>query len=324
MLRQAPTVGRPITRMDKLIARLDELQRRHKVIAFVWAVQKKFGDDRGGNLAALVTYYGFVSVFPLLLAAFTIVAYVLAGDRSAVTALEKHIGSYPIIGSAASELRGKTLHGSPIALAAGVLGLIWGALGLAQTAQFTMDEAWNVANKVRPGFVSRLVRSFLWYVVFGVGVVASTFVSSLGSWLHWSGGPVLSTLLAYVINIGLFSASFWILSPPGVAVKDLLPGAILAGAVWTTLTGVGVGLAHLLAHSNALYGTFAPILALLAFIYLSARITILGIEANVVLFNHLWPRSLTDKDLSAADRQQLANLAAREERVPPEKVKVDI
>jgi uncharacterized BrkB/YihY/UPF0761 family membrane protein len=310
--------------MDKLIARLDQLQRRYRPIAFVWAVQKKFSDDRGGNLAALITYYGFLSIFPLLLAAFTVVAYVLEGDHSAVTSLEKHIGSYPIVGTAAKQLQGKSLRGSPIAIVIGVFGLVWGAQGLAQTAQFTMDEVWNVANKQRPGFVPRLVRSLSWYAMFGIGVLASTFVSSVGTWLHWSGGPVLSTLLAYVFNIGLFCASFWILSPPGVGVRDLLPGAVVAGAIWSILTGIGVGLAHTLAHSNALYGTFAPILALLAFIYLTARITILSIEANVVRRQHLWPRSLTNDHLSPADRQQLVSLAVREERVPPETVEVDI
>lgn len=310
--------------MDKLVQHLDRLQRRYRVVAFLWAVQKKYSDDRGGYLSALITYYTFLSIFPLLLAAFTVVAYVLAGDRSAVDSLEQHVGSYPIIGTAAEQLRGKSLQGSPIALVFGVAGLIWGAQGLAQTAQFTMDEAWNVANKERPGFLPRLGRTFAWYTLFGLGVLVSTFVSSVGSWRHWSGGPALSTLAAFVIDIGLFCASFWILSPRGVAVKDLLPGAVVAGAMWSVLTGVGVGLAHNLAHTNALYGTFAPILGFLAFIYLTARITILSIEANVVRLFHLWPRSLNNKDLSAADRRQLASLVAKEERVEAETVQVDV
>lgn len=310
--------------MKNPINRLDQIQRRYKPVAFLWAVQKKFSDDRGGYLAALVTYYGFLSIFPLLLAAFTVVAYVLSGNHSAIASLERHIGSYPIIGDAARELEGKALQGSPIALVVGILGLIWGAQGLAQTAQYAMDEIWNVANKHRPGFLPRLARTFGWYAVVGFGVLASTFVSTVGSWLHWSGGPVLSVLLAWVVNIAMFSASFWILSPPGVAVRDLLPGAVVAGAVWSILTGVGVGLAHMLAHTNSLYGTFAPILGLLAFIYLTARITILSIEANVVHFQHLWPRSLTNDNMTAADRQQLVNLAVREERVPPENVEVEL
>ncbi len=305
-----------------VLAKVDCWQQRHKITGFLFAVQKKFDDDRGGYLAALITYYGFLSIFPLLLAGFTIVAYVLSGDTSAINSLEKHIGSYPIVGTAAHELSGKKLQGSPVALTAGVLALLWGATGLANAAQYTMDEAWNIPARSRPGFVQRLWRSFAWYAVFGIGIVASTFVASLGSWLHLLGGLAMSTLIALVLNVAIFLVSFWILSPR-IAIGATVPGAIVAGTVWTFLTGIGIGLTHKLAHANALYGTFAPVLGLLALIYLAARITIYSIEANAVRSQHLWPRSLTNKELSDADRRQLVNLAKREERLPEEKVSVD-
>lgn len=310
--------------MRKFVSLIDDLQRRWKPTAFLWAVQKKYSDDRGGYLSALITYYGFLSVFPLLLAAFTVVAYVMSGNHAAIASLENHVGSYPIIGPAARQLQGKSLHGQPFALVIGVLGLIWGAQGLAQAAQFTMEEAWNQPNKNRPGFVPRTVRSFSWYAIFGLGVVISTFVSSIGTWMHWAGGDILSTLLAVVFDVGLFVASFWILTPVDVGVRDLVPGAAVAGAAWAILTGIGVGLLHLLAHSNSLYGTFTPVLALLAFIYLMARISILGIEANVVRVRRLWPRSLNNQNLTAADLTQLEQLAGKEERVRPEQVRVEM
>ena len=303
--------------------KLDAFQRRFQVTAFVFAVNKKFGDDRGGNLAALVTYYAFLSIFPLLLAAFTVMAYVLSGNQETIRTIERHVGSYPIIGPAATELEGKHLQGSALAIAAGVLGLVWGAMGLAQVAQLTMNQAWNVPTRERLRFVPRLLRGLAWYLVFGLGIVASTFVTSLGEVLKWTGGPVFSGLLALILNVGLFVVSFRILSPPVASVRDLLPGAIFGGTAWTFLTGIGVGLAHKLAHSNTLYGSFAPILALLALLYLAARLTLYGIEANVVTAQHLWPRSLTEKDLTPADRAQLEALAKREERVEQQSVEVE-
>lgn len=307
--------------MDRL-ARLDALQRGHRVTAFLYAVQKKYGDDNGGYLAALITYYGFLSIFPLLLAGFTVVAYALSGDSSAVHTLEKHLGTYPIVGPAAQELEGKSLHGSPVALVAGVLGLLWGATGLAQAVQHTMDEAWNVPVADRSGMVGRLVRGFTWYAVFALGIVASTFVTSLGSIFDWAGGPVLSALLALVLNVVLFGVSFWIVSPSGTNRRQLVPGAIFAGLVWTILTGVAIGLTHKLAHANTLYGSFAPVLALLAFLYLAARITIYSVEANVVAAEHLWPRSMIKTDPCPADQRQLANLARRTRGVEAEQVSV--
>lgn len=310
--------------MDGFLDRIDGLQRRWRFTSFIWAVQKKYSEDRGGYLSALVTYYGFLSIFPLLLAAFTIIAFVLAGDRSALHSLEQHISSYPIINQAASGLDRGTMHGSTLALIVGILGLIWGSQGLAQAAQFTMDEAWNVPNRTRPGFIPRTIRSFGWYAAFGVGAVASTFVSSLGQALHWAGGPLLSTALSFVVAVALFLMSFWILTPRGIAVRDMVPGAVTAGIAWAVLTGLGVGLTTHLAHANPLYGSFATVLGLLALIYLNARITIYCIEANVVRSRRLWPRSFTNRNLTGADLQQLENLAGKEERIPPERVQVDV
>ncbi|HEY3810863.1 MAG TPA: YihY/virulence factor BrkB family protein [Acidimicrobiales bacterium] len=303
--------------------KLDALQQRHRVTAFVYAVQKKYSDDRGGFLAALVAFYGFLSIFPLLLAAFTVVAYVLSGDTSTIQSIEKHLGSYPILGQAITELEGKRLQGSPLALIAGVLGLVWGAMGLSQAAEHTMSEAWNIPQRDRPRFVPRLLIGLEWYAIFGLGFVASTFVASMGSIFGWAGGPALSALLALALNVGLFVTSFWVLSPKVTTVAELLPGAVLAGTVWTVLTGVGIGLTQRLAHANSLYGTFGPVLGLLAFLYLAARVTIYGIELNVVRAEQLWPRSLTGQDLTAADRTQLASLARRQERTPGQAVEVD-
>src|SRR5258708_16666454 len=53
------------TRVTRVIAWADRLQRRHGVLGFPYAVVKKYGDDEGGREAALITYYGFLSIFPL-------------------------------------------------------------------------------------------------------------------------------------------------------------------------------------------------------------------------------------------------------------------
>ena len=310
--------------MQRIAERFDSLQRRWRVVGFLWAVQKKYSDDRGGYLAALVTYYGFLSVFPLLLAALTVIAYVLSGDKSAAASLQHHIQSYPIIDKIAPGLSKGTMHGSPVALVVGVLGLIWGSQGLAQAAQFTMQEAWNIPNKTRPGFLSRTWRAFGWYGLFGVGALASTFVSSLGQAQHWAGGVVLSTAASFVLDAALFVGSFWILTPSGIAFRDVVPGAVTAGAAWAVLTGLGVNLTTHLAHSNPLYGSFATVLGLLALIYLNARLTIYCIEANVVRARRLWPRSLTSNNLTEADVRQLEGLAGKEERIKPEQVEVTI
>src|SRR6266540_2124069 len=81
-LRQAPGSrrsggGRPVPRrgvearkigsVSEILRKVDAFQKRHAALAFPFAVVKKFGDDQAGNLAALIAYYGFFSLFPLLL-----------------------------------------------------------------------------------------------------------------------------------------------------------------------------------------------------------------------------------------------------------------
>ncbi|MDQ6783557.1 MAG: YihY/virulence factor BrkB family protein [Actinomycetota bacterium] len=307
-----------------VLVKLDELQRTHRAVAFGFAVNKKYGDDRGGYLAALITYYGFLSIFPLLLAFFTIVAYTLPPNGATIRSLNDHLGSYPIIGQSITELSKHSLHGSVLALVVGFLGLIWGGKGLAQTLQFSMNEVWSVPGKDRPGFAPRLLKGLEWYATFGIGFVASTFVSSLGSVLNWGpAGPFLASLPALVINVGLFVVSFRVLSPKDVTVRQLLPGAAFAGLIWTVLTTVGIGLLKQMSSSNALYGTFGVTLGLLGFLYLAARITLYAAEANVVAAKHLWPRSLRNPPLVEADKRQLEAMAQREERVEDQVVQVE-
>jgi YihY family inner membrane protein len=310
--------------LPDILTRLDDFQQNHRPVAFGFAVNKKYGDDRGGYLAALITYYGFLSIFPLLLAFFTVVAYTLSPHSHTVTVLSNHLGSYPIIGPSIASLSHSSLHGSVVALVVGVLGLIWGAQGLAQTLQHSMYEVWNVPGRERPGFLPRLIKGLEWYATFGIGFVASTFVNSLGSVLNWGpAGPYLAALPALVINIALFIVSFRVLSPKAVTVRQLAPGAVFAGFIWTVLTTVGINLLRQMSHANALYGSFAATLGLLAFLYLAARLALYAAEANVVAAKHLWPRSLRNPPLIEADKRQLEELAQREERVHDQVVAVE-
>ncbi len=79
---------------------MDRAQRRFPPVAFPLAVMYKFWDDQGNNLAAIITYYAFVAVFPLLLLASSILGFVLEGNPSlqeAVldTALAQHVAFMP-------------------------------------------------------------------------------------------------------------------------------------------------------------------------------------------------------------------------------------
>src|SRR4030088_537942 len=132
------------------LKRIDELQQRHPWHAFPLAVNKKFGDDEGGNLAALIAYYGFFSLFPLLAVFVTILAFVLDGNQHLQQdIMNSTFGQFPIIGDDLKKNVG-TIKGSGVALAFGVAGTLYGGLGVANAAQNAFNRVWEVPRSKRP------------------------------------------------------------------------------------------------------------------------------------------------------------------------------
>src|SRR4051812_2321360 len=145
--------------LQRVVHRVDDQQQRHRPLAFSYAVVKKFGDDQGGNLAAMLTYYTFLSLFPLLLVLFTILGFVLHGhpglqDDVRTSALSQ----FPIIGDQIGR-NVTSVRGSGAGLAVGLLGTLWGGMGVANAAQDALNRVWEVPVKQRPPFVKRLLRS---------------------------------------------------------------------------------------------------------------------------------------------------------------------
>ncbi len=285
--------------MKDTLRKIDRFQKRHRRLALTVGVVKKYGDDRGGYLAALIAYYGFLSLFPLLLLFFTVTSYVLPHYPGAQASLTNSvIGEFPVIGPQLRQNAGHPLHGSALALVFGVVGLAWGALGVSQILQETMYQVWDVPRKIRPSFMTRIVKGLLLFGLLGVGVAGTTVVASLGSVLNWGPfGSVLAAVPAAVVNVAVFYFMFRILSPPDVKKSALLPGAVMAGIGWQVLQTVGVNLvSHQLRHASQVYGVFGFTLALLSFLYLAGQLTVYSAELNVVKARRLWPRSLLPED----------------------------
>jgi YihY family inner membrane protein len=309
---------------NRHVVTLDRFQQRHLPTAFVYGVIKKYGDDRGGLLAALVAYYGFLSLFPLLVILFTVVAYILPLFPEAEHRLvDSVLTQFPVIGP---QLRDNVhpLEGNPVSLVLGVLVLLWGALGLADVLQFVMNQIWNIPERRRAGFFPRLARSLLLYALLAPGLAATTLISSLGTVLHWgSAGSLLASLPGLAANTGLFFVVFRVLTPAQVGWKQLIPGVIVSGAGWQLMQTIGVNLlVNQLRHASHVYGIFGLTIGLIGFLYVAAQLVVYSAEINVVSAQRLWPRGLLPTARTPADRRQLASLVNRAERVLDEEVEV--
>src|SRR5947209_3200853 len=200
------------------------------------AVVKKFGDDQGGNLAALVAYYSFFSLFPLLLVLVTILGYVLQGDPSTQQSIRDSVlAQFPIIGSDISK-NIHQLHGHVLALVIGLVTSLLAGLGVTQAAQNAMDRIWAVPVKDRPDFLRSRLRGLGLLVSLGVLFILATLASGLVT--GGLGGPIAKIggiALSLLLNIGLFLAAFRFMTSTTIATRCLWIGALLAAAAWTIL-----------------------------------------------------------------------------------------
>lgn len=277
----------------RAIQAIDAFQQRHRVLAIGVAVSKKVGDDQGGNLAALMAYFGFVCLIPLLMVAVTVLGLVTAHDPAAqARLLDSALRNFPIIGP---QIRGDVhaLNGSGAALAFGLALTLWSGLGVVRASENAMNTVWNVPLRDRPGFIPSTLRAVVMLCVLGVVTIASTVAAGVGTgggrWWIAAGGFVISV----VLNVALFLLAFRILTAADVSWRDVAPGAATGAVLWTALGAAGgYYISHQLRHASEVYGTFAVVIVLLAWLYVGARLTVYAAELNVVLRDRLYPRSL--------------------------------
>jgi membrane protein len=291
--------------------RLDEYQRRHPWAGFPIALAYKYYDDFGPYLAAVLTYYGIVAIFPLLLLGSTVLSFVLAGDLPLQhKVLTSALHQFPVIGVDLSHPR--RISGGAIGLTVGIIGALYGGLGVGQAFQYATNTAWGIPRNSRPNPLRSRVRGLLLMGTAGVAILASTLLSILaGTEVGPLGLTLRVTALAasLVINICAYVFAFRIACAGRLSVRDVAPGAIAAAGIWQLLQSFGiVYVGHVVQHASATNGLFALVLGLVAFLYLSASAVVLCIEVNVVRVGRLHPRALltpfTDKvQLTSGDQR---------------------
>jgi len=314
----APQVSWP----ERQVRRLDRFQQRHTVLAFPWAVMQKFGNDQAGGKAALMAYYGLFALFPLLLLLATILGFALAGNPALRDQIiNTAVGKIPVIGDQiGSEVH--PLEGNTTALVIGIVGTIYGSLGIGFAAQNAMNTVWNIPYVRWPNIFKRYLRTFGVIALLGLGVLSSTALTTFATAIaNGVAATVFGVAGALVVNLGLFLLAFMVLTAEPLGPRDVAVGVTCAAVFWQTLQLIGTWyVARELAQASATYGVFAIVITLLSWLYLGSQLTLLAAEINVVLRYRLWPRSVTQPPLTRADRLTLARLAQMEVRRPEQVV----
>jgi membrane protein len=303
---------------NRAIRAADALQQRHAWLAVPVAVWKKFGDDGAGNLAALVAYYAFVAVFPLLLVLFTVLDIVLK-DHPGLhrRLLSSTLGHFPVIGPQLGSIHPLSQTGLPLII--GLLGTFIGARSVATAMQNALNSVWEIPITRRPGFPWSWLRSFGLILVIGLGLMGTTVLSGLaggaGHVLSGFGASLATLLVSLILNIGFFWLAFRLGTAREIGWRQLRLGAVIGAVSWQVLQYVGTYfVSHQLAHASSAYGTFAVVLGLIAWLYLEAELTLYAVEINVVITRRLWPRSIAPPPYTESDRRAFELYAQSQQR----------
>ncbi len=307
--------------VNRILAWADRLQREHDVLGFPYAVVKKYGDDAGGRQAALITYYGFLSIFPLLLLGVAILSRVLASHPDLRRRLIDEIVPKALHSTVEQSLA--ALPTSTIPLVAGLVGLLLSGTGVVFSAYETLNHVAAVRLRFRAGFVSRYLRVFAVLGVLMLGALATGALIVVAAALPGQPGVQRAAAVAgsalVVFTVLLVGAKLLLARP--APIRALWPGAVLGAAAVTVVLNAGTTLlARLVSKAGPVYGSFATVAGMFALLYLVGQALVYAAEVAAVRHARLWPRALDLNHPTAADARALTLLAREQERIPAARI----
>ncbi len=268
-------------------------------------MQDRYNDDAAGQFAAAIAYFGFLSLFPLLLLALSAAGFVLAKQPGTQEQLLELLArTFPGL---AAELE-DTLRALQAGRAAtGVVGLallLFSGLRVIDATTVATSRIFRVA--VEGNLVVKKVRDLLIMLVLGPLALAGAGASSLVG--VDTTGPVQAlfsiggTAVSVLTDLVLFLAAYRLLTAQrGPPWGQLWPGALLAGVGWTALKVFGsTYVASQIEGSSAVYGSFAAVVGTLLLLYLAARLYLYGAVVNAVRLERRPATPHTDEAVGSA------------------------
>ena len=319
--RSTPEVPGGQNIVDRLSDKVDFLQRRVPPVAVGLAVTKKYGEDRGGQLAMILTYRGFFAAFPLLLAFVNVVGLLVQNnDELRDELINSTLGDVPIIGS---EVLKADVGGSVTVVVGSVLVSLWAGLGLLETLQELLNTVWGVPIYDRPNWFVRRGRSVPAAFLLGGCLV----LSGSRAWFDLPSviGSVVSVVMPVLAGALCYLGLHWLLCNRKVPFVAQLPGAGFVGLAWYVLLSAAEWYVNrFVVRSSDTYGVFVVVFGLMSWAYLLGTLYLYGNELSSVLYERRWPRSLTGRNLTDADQAAFARVSEREVRVRGTELTIDV
>jgi len=205
----------------------------------------------------------------------------------------------------------------------GLVGVIGTALGVVNTAHDTINHVAGIPYRLRLSGIRKLLRIV---VVMIVMLCAITAIGGLNIALSKIDEPTsLDVIIRFIGMVAILFLLSWLavslLMPAPPRWNSIWPMALLEAIVITAFLGfAALLLPRLISNSGAVYGAFATIVGLLAFISLISQALVYSAEAAVVRKMKLWPRAIDTDNPTQADAVALGLLAREQERLPDQRI----
>jgi uncharacterized BrkB/YihY/UPF0761 family membrane protein len=241
-----------------------------------------------GRNASVLSFFGFLSIFPLMLAATTILGFVLKDNENLQQRIiDGALADIPVLGSQL-QADPTSLNGSVWALIIGLGGALWGATKAFVAMQGAFDDVWEIEVDHRDPMPKLRGKALLGLVLIGTAQVASLGITTIIQAVDLPlGGRIGFVVATVTINISMFAAMFRYLTAARLAWRDVWPGAVAAGVAYTLIQQFGTDIVvHVVANASDTYGQFALVLGIVTWLSLLAIATVMSAELIAAIVRH--------------------------------------
>jgi len=264
--------------------RVMKIRARNKYIDVFVEMLDGWRRHLSGRNASLLAFFTFLSIFPLMLAAVTILGFVLDGNEDLQQRIVDGAASeIPVVGETIAN-DPQALTGNFWALVIGLGGALWSSTKAFVGLQGALDDTWEVPVDDRAGLPVQRGRALIGLLIIGTAQIGSLVIASIVSAAGLPGfSQLLLTLATVVINILVIAAMYRFLTEADPSWRDVWPGAIVAGIIFTILQRVGPEIVKSIADGNPAYQTFGVVIGLVTWLSFVAIAALMAAELNAAI-----------------------------------------
>ena len=216
--------------------RVLSVRSKHHTIDVIVEMLDGWRRHLSGRNASLLAFFTFLSIFPLMLAATSILGLVLEdNDDLRNRIIDNAADAIPVIGA---DLKADpdAISGSIWIVIIGILGALWSSMRAFLGLQGALDDTWEVPVDDRPGMPVQRGRAIVGLLILGIQQIGSIAITAIVNAADLPGiSQLLVALGTVVVNIVVIAAMYRFLTSASPSFGDVWPGAIMAGIIFSVL-----------------------------------------------------------------------------------------